>query len=141
MDINTDRCYYTATDPDMVLGGGLGWELTMGPGDEAGHCQQPTPLFPQAFNSFNLHNASAAPLLSLSHLSITYSNTVVSLWLVDPCMTYFVRAAWHGSNGSRACLLNMGNEVIQVSHCQTAEVGMLVEKNYLDRACLTSPGP
>lgn len=60
--------------PDGTLSGSSGWKLAVAPG---GHSQEVTSLS-RIFHSLSLHNAQAAPLLFLLHLSTTYSHIVVA---------------------------------------------------------------
>lgn len=70
MDINivlSTGCI--AMGSDMALSGSSVWVLNMAPGGGAGRSQQAASLYPQVSSSLSLHNAHAAPLLFLSHLT------------------------------------------------------------------------
>ena len=50
----------------------------MAPDGGAGCSQQAPPVYPRVSSSTSLHNAQAAPLLSLAHLTTTYVHTAVA---------------------------------------------------------------
>lgn len=68
-------CRWVSMGPDRTLSGSSGWKLTVAPG---GHSQEVTSLLSSIFHFLSLHNAQAAPLLFLPHLSTTYSHVVVA---------------------------------------------------------------
>ena len=65
------------TDLDMVLGGSVGLDFTVVPGDRAGYAHQAVPPHRHLSSPTSLHTAQAVLPLFLAHLSTTYLHIVV----------------------------------------------------------------
>lgn len=77
MGLNTNPCHFIAADSDMAFSGSSSWDLTMAPGGLAGHSQRGTPFQPAVASFISFHNAEAASLFFLSHMTTSYLYIVV----------------------------------------------------------------
>lgn len=73
------------TDPVMVLGGSMGWVITMASGGSAGYSYQGVPHHPQVSVSASHYCSHTIPLLFLSYLSTCSSSWYLGSGCPLPC--------------------------------------------------------